>query len=106
MEKRLFVGNLPFSPTETELNEMFAQSGTVESVRLITDRSSGQSKGFGYVEMATEADAENAIRSWSGTRLEGRSIMVTEAKPQEPRQSGFAGRKNHHRFDGQNRHRG
>ena len=86
---------------------MFAQSGTVDSIRLITDRSNGQSKGFGYVEMATEADAENAIRCWSGKQLEGRSIMVTEAKPQEPRQTGFAGKKNHHRrFDGQHRNRG
>lgn len=92
MGKKLYVGNLPFSTTEAALNEMFAQSGTVDSVRVITDRDTGRSKGFGFVEMSTDEDARNAISSFDGTQLEGRQIVVNEARPMEKREGGARGR--------------
>jgi cold-inducible RNA-binding protein len=87
MGRKLYVGNLPFSITEQALQSKFAQYGTVESVNLITDRDSGQSKGFGFVEMRTDAEASTAIRELNNTDLEGRAIKVNEAKPQERRPS-------------------
>src|SRR4051794_20951442 len=83
--KKLYVGNLPFSMTEASLNEMLAQAGSVESVRVITDRDSGRSKGFGFVEMVSDEDAQNAISSFNGTDLGGRQIVVNEARPMERR---------------------
>src|SRR3954465_12002207 len=91
MGKKLYVGNLPFSATELVLNEMFAQAGAVDSVRVITDRDTGRSKGFGFVEMASDEDAQNAISSLNGTQMEGRQITVNEARPMERREGGGGG---------------
>ena len=81
MGRKLYVGNLPYSATEQSLREAFAASGTVDSVSLITDRDSGQSKGFGFVEMATDAEAQAATQAMNGQTLDGRQIKVNEAKP-------------------------
>jgi RNA recognition motif-containing protein len=85
MGRKLYVGNLPFSVTEQSLQSTFSQHGTVESANLITDRDTGQSKGFGFVEMRTDAEASAAISGLNGTELEGRPIKVNEAKPQARR---------------------
>ena len=88
MGKKLYVGNLPYSATEDTLNEMFSQAGTVESARIITDRDSGRSKGFGFVEMSTDEEAERAIADLNGKEVEGRALTVNEARPQENRGGG------------------
>lgn len=85
MAKRLFVGSLSYDVTNSQLEELFAQAGKVESVNVITDRYSGQGKGFGFVEMSTEAEAEKAIKTLNGTNFAGRTIVVNEARPQENR---------------------
>lgn len=85
MAKRLFVGSLPYDTTNQQLEELFAQAGTVESVNVITDRYSGRGKGFGFVEMGTEEEAQKAIQTLNGYNLNGRSIVVNEARPQEDR---------------------
>jgi RNA recognition motif-containing protein len=81
MGRKLYVGNLPYSATEQTLREAFSASGTVDSVSLITDRDSGQSKGFGFIEMATEQEARAATEAMNGATLDGRQIKVNEAKP-------------------------
>jgi RNA recognition motif-containing protein len=81
MGRKLYVGNLPYSATEQTLRDAFSQSGTVDSVSLITDRDSGQSKGFGFVEMATEQEAQAATQALNGSTMDGRQIKVNEAKP-------------------------
>jgi RNA recognition motif-containing protein len=78
MGKKLYVGNLPFSATEQVLTDTFAQCGTVESAKIITDRDTGRSKGFGFVEMATEAEAQAAISKLNGADYEGRAMTVNE----------------------------
>ncbi|MCG2690054.1 RNA-binding protein [Candidatus Parcubacteria bacterium] len=85
MNKKLFVGNLPFQATEQSLQDMFAQAGNVESVAIITDRATGRSKGFGFVEMSTESEAKKAIEELDGKEFEGRKMFVSEAKPMQPR---------------------
>ena len=85
MNKKLFVGNLPFQATEQSLQDMFAQVGNVESVAIITDRATGRSKGFGFVEMSTEGEAKKAIEELDGKEFEGRKMFVSEAKPMQPR---------------------
>ena len=85
MGRRLYVGNLPYSVTEGALSDKFSESGTVESCKLITDRDTGQSKGFGFVEMATDAEAHAAISNLNGTDYDGRPMKVNEAKPQKKR---------------------
>ena len=92
MGRKLYVGNLPYSATESDLSDKFAASGTVESCKLITDRDTGQSKGFGFVEMASDAEAQAAIDSLNGTDYDGRPMKVNEAKPQEKRSGGGGGR--------------
>jgi len=93
MGNKLYVGNLPFSATDDSLREMFAQAGQVESARIITDRDTGRSKGFGFVEMSTEQEASEAIKRFNGTELDGRSLTVNEARPMAPREgSGHGGR--------------
>jgi cold-inducible RNA-binding protein len=77
----IFVGNLPFSASESDLRSLFAEYGTVESVAVITDRDTGRSRGFGFVELAADARAADAIRDLDGTDLQGRNINVNEAKP-------------------------
>jgi cold-inducible RNA-binding protein len=91
MAKKLYVGGLSYNTTKDSLREMFGAAGTVESATVITDRMSGRSKGFGFVEMATEAEAQKAIEMFNGKELDGRSITVNEARPPEsrPRHGGF-----------------
>ncbi|OGJ46949.1 RNA-binding protein [Candidatus Peregrinibacteria bacterium RIFOXYA12_FULL_33_12] len=85
MAKRLFVGGLPYSTTEEALSTAFSQAGQVESVKIITDKFTGRSKGFGFVEMATEEDAQKAIEMFNGKDFEGRNIVVNEARAFEER---------------------
>lgn len=85
MASKLYVGGLAYSVTEKELEELFAEQGKVESVAVIKDRDSGQSKGFGFVEMSTEDEAQNAIKALNGKEVGGRAIMVNAARPQEDR---------------------
>ena len=82
--KSIYVGNLPFSATETEIRDLFAPHGTVESVRLMTDRETGRPRGFGFVEMA-DGDAARAIQALNGTDLGGRSLRINEAQPKGKR---------------------
>lgn len=84
---KLYVGNLPYSTTDSTLNDLFSPFGQVESARVITDRDSGTSKGFGFVEMSN-ADAQKAMGALNGREIDGRSIRVNEAKPQENRGGG------------------
>lgn len=92
MGKKIYVGNIPFSATENDIREFFSKAGQVESVNMITDASTGQSKGFCFVEMATEEDAKKAIETLNGTVLLERTISVAEARPQQPREKrGFGG---------------
>lgn len=92
MGKRLFVGGLSYSATSDQLKDLFSQVGTVVSANVIMDKYSGQGKGFGFVEMTTEEEAQKAIDTLNGTELEGRKIAVNEARPLEPRpQGGFGG---------------
>ena len=89
MASKLYVGGLAYSTTtEKELEELFAESGTVTSVAIIKDRDSGQSKGFGFVEMSTDDEAKAAIQALNGKEVGGRSLMVNEARPQVDRPSG------------------
>jgi cold-inducible RNA-binding protein len=91
MSKRLYVGNLPYTITESALQEMFSEAGQVDSVKLITDRDTGRSKGFAFVEMATDEAAEKAIADFNGQKIEGRPMTVNEAKPQQPREGRMGG---------------
>ena len=95
MGKKLYVGNLPFSATDQILVDTFSQCGTVESAKIIMDRDTGRSKGFGFVEMSTEAEAQAAISQFNGADFNGRPMTVNEAKPMAPRENrgggGFGG---------------
>lgn len=91
MATKLYIGGLAYSVTDKELEELFAQQGTVTSAVVIKDRDSGQSKGFGFVEMADEKEAQEAIKTLNGKDLSGRSIVVNEARPQEDRRPGGSG---------------
>jgi RNA recognition motif-containing protein len=86
MGKKLYVGNLPFSATDESLQEMFAQSGSVTSAKIIMDRDTGRSKGFGFVEMSSEQEASDAIQKLNGQSVGGRAITVAEARPVTPRE--------------------
>jgi len=79
--KKLFVGNLPFSVTDEQLNETFKAMGEVGSANVVTDKFSGRSRGFGFVEMTQDADAEKAVKELNGKEIEGRKIVVNEARP-------------------------
>lgn len=93
MEKRLYVGSISFQATEDELKEVFSEIGEVESVKIITDAYTGRSKGFGFVEMVSEEDANKAIEALNGTTFMNRPIIVNEARPQSQREKrGFGGR--------------
>lgn len=83
--KKLFVGNLSYSTTEESLNKHFSAAGKVETANIITDRVSGRSKGFGFVEMSTEDEAKKAVEMFHGKELDGRTLTVNEAKPLKPR---------------------
>jgi RNA recognition motif-containing protein len=88
MESKLYVGNLAYDVTEDDLRGLFAQAGEVKEVALITDRATGRSKGFGFVEMATQADAEKAIQTLNNHDLGGRALKVSMARPREERGGG------------------
>lgn len=92
MGKKLYVGNLSFSISEEQLSSAFAQFGAVDSAKIVTDRETGRSKGFGFVEMAVDSEADQAIEKLNGTDLGGRNINVSEARPQENKPRGGGGR--------------
>ncbi|MBU1176860.1 MAG: RNA-binding protein [Patescibacteria group bacterium] len=85
MAKKLYVGGLSYDTTEDSLKEAFAKAGTVESAAIIIDKMSGRSKGFGFVEMSSDEEAQKAIEMWNGKEFEGRSLTVNEARPMEER---------------------
>ena len=85
---KLYVGNLPYSANQQTLQDTFSKCGTVESINVISDRDTGQSKGFAFVEMSSNAEAQKAIEEINGSSLDGREIKVNEAKPQEKRSGG------------------
>lgn len=85
MAKRLFIGGLPYDATDAQLSELFAKAGTVVSVNIIIDKFSGRSKGFAFVEMTTDEEAQKAIETLNGTKMGDRSIIVNEARPLEER---------------------
>jgi RNA recognition motif-containing protein len=84
-KNKLYVGGLAYATTEASLRAAFEQAGTVTSAAVIMDRATGQSKGFGFVEMSTPEEAAAAIEMWNGKELDGRTLRVNEARPQEPR---------------------
>ena len=88
MSTKLYVGNLSFSTTEQDLEELFSQSGQVQSASVVTDRDTGRSRGFGFVEMATNEEAQAAIQALNGQQVDGREIRVNEAQPKENRGGG------------------
>ena len=100
MGNKLYVGGLPYSVTEGRLQEIFEAHGTVESARVISDKFTGQSRGFGFVEMSSGGEAQKAIESLNGTQLDGRTLVVNEAKPQERREGGGGGDRGGNRAGG------
>ena len=88
MGNKLYVGGLPFAVTDGQLEEIFKEHGTVESARVISDKFTGRSRGFGFVEMSSDEEAKKAIDALNGTQLEGRELTVNEARPQESRSGG------------------
>jgi len=92
MAKRLYVGGLSYNTTQEGLTQAFSQAGAVTSASIVTDKMSGRSRGFGFVEMANDEEAEKAIQMWNGKELDGRTLTVNEARPMEsrpPRKGGF-----------------
>ncbi len=92
MNKKLYVGGLPYSVTDEQLHELFATHGTVESAKVITDRYTDRSRGFGFVEMSTPEECQAAIDALNGTEIEGRSLTVNMSRPREDRPRGGGGR--------------
>jgi cold-inducible RNA-binding protein len=88
MSMKLYVGNLAFATSSQDLQELFAQAGTVESASVVEDRDTGRSRGFGFVEMATKEEGAAAISQFNGKEVNGRALNVNEAKPREPRSGG------------------
>ena len=88
---KLYVGGLPYTVAEDQLQALFSEHGTVESAKVISDRMTGRSRGFGCVEMSSQEEAQEAIDKLNGTALEGRTLTVNEAKPREPRSGGGGG---------------
>jgi cold-inducible RNA-binding protein len=91
MGTKLYVGNLSFNTTENELQELFTQAGAVQEVTLMQDKFTGKSRGFAFVTMGSEQDAQNAIAKINGQTVDGRTLTVNEARPREPRPSGGGG---------------
>jgi cold-inducible RNA-binding protein len=94
MAQKLYVGGIPYSTTDDALREHFSQAGTVQSATVITDRMTGRSKGFGFVEMGSDEEAQNAVSMFDGKEFEGRTLRVSEARPMEERPKrtgGFGG---------------
>lgn len=102
--KNIFVGNLSYNTTENEVRSLFETYGTVERVSLITDRDTGRAKGFGFVEMTVDAEANQAIEGLNGRDVEGRALNVNEARPREER-GGFGGGNRRDGFGGARRNR-
>jgi RNA recognition motif-containing protein len=94
MGNKLYVGGLPYSVTDGRLQEIFTEHGTVESARVVSDKFTGQSRGFGFVEMSSGSEAQKAIDALNGTQLDGRTLTVNEAKPMAPRSNDGGGRGN------------
>jgi len=102
MGKRLFVGNLSFNTTSEDLESLFSQAGTCESAQVVTDRATGRSRGFGFVEMSSDSEAQKAIAEFNGKDLQGRNLNVSEARERSgggggggDRRGGFSGRRNY-----------
>ena len=91
MGNKLYVGNLSYNIRDDDLQQAFAQYGTVSSAKVMMDRDTGRSKGFGFVEMGSDAEAQSAINGMNGQALDGRAIVVNEARPREERPGGFGG---------------
>ncbi len=91
MSSKIYVGGLPYSTTDGQLEEIFSTHGQVESARVITDKFTGRSRGFGFVEMGSDDEAKKAIEALNGTEIEGRTLTVNEARPQERRPAGGGG---------------
>ena len=91
MAKKIYVGNMPFTMTEEEVRTLFSEAGAVSSVSMITDRDTGRSRGFGFVEMAVDAEADKAIQMFNGRKLGDRPLVVNEARPMGDRKSGGGG---------------
>jgi len=100
---KLYVGGLPYSVTDGQLQELFADHGTVESARVIADKFTGQSRGFGFVEMGSGDEAQKAIQALNSTQLEGRTLVVNEAKPMASRDGGGGGGRGGRNGGGRNR---
>ncbi len=98
MAKKLYVGGLSFDTSDNSLETLFAQAGTVDSARVIIDRDSGRSKGFGFVEMSNDSEASRAITQFNGTNFEGRTITVNEARPQVDRNQRGGGGGGYNRY--------
>ena len=92
MGRRLYVGNLPYSATEDQLTEMFSRAGKVDSVRVMRDMATGRARGFAFVEMSTDEEAQKAISEFHEQQMDGRALVVNEARPMEPRSGGGGGR--------------
>src|SRR5580704_12564755 len=92
MAKKLYVGNLPYSVSDSDLQAMFEAHGTVQSAQVIMDRDTGRSKGFGFVEMGSDAEAQAAITAMNGNEIDGRALTVNEARPKEGGGGGGGGR--------------
>lgn len=92
MSMKLYVGNLAFSTSSQDLQELFAAAGTVESASVVEDRETGRSRGFGFVEMSSKEEGDAAISQFDGKEVGGRALKVNEAKPREPRSGGGGGR--------------
>src|SRR4030042_3510238 len=99
----IYVGKLPYQTNEAELTELFTEYGEVTSVKIIIDKYSGRSKGFGFVEMPNEAEAKKAIKELNGTEVQGRNIIVNESVERSERRSNFRGGDSDHRGGGGNR---
>ena len=91
MAQKLFIGSLPYGVDDEQLGQIFSEVGTVVSAKVIIDRDSGRSKGFGFVEMSTDDEAKAAVDQLNGKEIAGRTINVSEARPQQPREGGFSG---------------
>ena len=106
MSMKLYVGNLSFGTVEDDLQRLFSQVGSVESIAMVTDRDTGRSRGFAFVEMSSKSEGDAAIAKFNGSELDGRSLTVSEAKPRETNGGGFGGGHNGGRGGGFGRGRG
>jgi RNA recognition motif-containing protein len=100
MSRKLYVGNLPYETAETELQELFARAGTVESVSVVRDSATGRPRGFAFVEMSTDEEAQKAISELNASQLGGRNLTVNEARPRLAHTGGFGGGESRRRQPG------